>query len=520
MQLLTASFTGAQLTLIIVVSLLCVVLLAGNAVLLYLFFRKRKRRTLSDLVLQHKREQLLEELTALRQMPDTQALDDEEEDEDEDVLSEAESESVFAEAEDEDELDDEGENEGENEGEEEVLAEGGSTFNAEILAVKDMSPEMREKFGFTGEEYQRKRYYIRPTYSFEAKLRASSDEVKDRYMRIFANFKKYERVNNKMSFRRERIYIGRKTVALLLFKGKKLCVAFALDPAQYAETKYRGEDVSDKKCFAQTPMLVRVTSDRRFSVVLYLIARLAAENGVSEKEKPDNLEFDLGRRNRNRLFAENKLKITILGEAPDLEDDAEESDGLTMRAGILAVKDMSAKMREAFALVGNEFNGKRYYVRYNYSFEAKLRSAKSEMKERFQSFMDEGALYHKLTAVSSFRNMRLRCRRKTLVQLFFKGKTLCVAFALDPKIYQDTKYRGEDLSGTKRFAQTPLVLKLTSSRRLGYAKYLLTVLAQAEGLEITATPDSLQYDVKTLTRNELFAKKLLKINIIGEVPQK
>lgn len=68
------------------------------------------------------------------------------------------------------------------------------------------------------------------------------------------------------------VYVGRKLVAKMLFRGKKLCVAFALASAEFASTKYRGEDMSGKSSYARIPMLLRLTSARRTKYAAHLAA--------------------------------------------------------------------------------------------------------------------------------------------------------------------------------------------------------------------------------------------------------
>lgn len=526
MQLLATSFSGAQLSLIISIAVICAVLFAGNAVLVYLFYRKRKRSKLSSAILQQRRDELLEELYHLRQgvlpkKPDeeqaaeTAAAEAVAEEPIEEIVPEEVPETLFADVDEEDDDFDESDEDEDDEGETlpEVAADAGS--EGDILAVRDMSDAMREKFGFVGDEYLRKRYYVKYVYGFDAKLRSSADEVKDRYKRIMGAFKSYARVNSKMSFRRERVYMGRKTLAHLVFKGKKLCVALALDPAEFENTRYRGEDVSQWKRYSGTPMLLRVTSERRLNNVLYLISQLAASFGAAASGVPAQLKFDLAKKSRNWLFNEGKLKLGILGEAPDLEDSPAE----LYTGKVLAVKDMSPLMREKLSLAGSEYDNKSYYVRFNYSFEARLRSASNEIKERYLSLINEAGLYKKLNLNTSARGVRLSYRRQTVGLIFFKGKALYVALALEPKAYEETKYRGKDLSAKKRFAATPLALKITSARRLSYAKYLLTRIAEENSIEMNPTPVRRECDLRSMTLHELFAENLVKIKIIGEVPQ-
>ena len=69
-------------------------------------------------------------------------------------------------------------------------------------------------------------------------------------------------------------------IARLSVGGKTLTLYLALDPAAYEDSKYRYEDVSDRKTYAETPMKVRVTSKRMVKYAKELIADLAAKHGV------------------------------------------------------------------------------------------------------------------------------------------------------------------------------------------------------------------------------------------------
>ena len=120
------------------------------------------------------------------------------------------------------------------------------TMDAEILTVAKTSAEAKAKLGFESSEYDQKRYYVRYSLGFDAKLRLSGDEVKERYQALMNEISQYKGVKVKSSYRQQRIYKGRKTLGLIVFCGKTLCIALALNPAEYENTKYRGIDKSDK----------------------------------------------------------------------------------------------------------------------------------------------------------------------------------------------------------------------------------------------------------------------------------
>lgn len=151
---------------------------------------------------------------------------------------------------------------------------------------------------------------------------------------------------------------------------------------------------------------------------------------------------------------------------------------------------------ESVAAIPMMVDGKQVYVRYVFSFSAKLIQSPQEVQQRYGEIMDEVNAYAKVKTSVSWRQLRIYQGRKTLAVMLFKGRKLCMAFALNPKDYEETKYRGIDLSEVKRFEKTPMLLKLTSPRKVKYAKYLFEQVALANGLEkgeVTATEFSLPY---------------------------
>lgn len=530
MQLL--AFSRAQQNLIITLAVVLAVVLAANAVLLALFFYKRKKSRLSTEELQRQRDGLLEELNKLRSGAPIEKPVEQKAEEPAQEEKPAAEESADEDDEDEDDEDfDEEEDESEDGAEDESGIETMSVdtvpatgteeaatqelLTGEILAVRNMSALMREKFGFVGDGYNRKQYYVRYSYGFEAKLRAASGEAKSYYARIMDTVRSYGKLKVTRSYRGERVYAGRKTLGLVLMRGKTLCVAFALDPADYENTKYRGRNVGDKKRFGKTPMLMRITSERKLKYAQYLIGVLAAENELAQTNENYKGTYRLGARSNKDLFAANAVKITVLGEAPDLTDD--EPAGRN-RLKILAVRDMSALMREKFGFAGEEYTDKSYYVRYSYGFEARLRSASEETKQYYSEVIAESGYYDKIKVARGFKNDRLYCGRKTVGIILLRGKTLCVALALDPADYENTKYRGTNVGDKRRFNKTPMLIKITSPRRLSYVKYLLGELAKANGAERAENPEERKYPLDILDRDGYYAAGLLKITVVAEVP--
>ncbi len=126
-------------------------------------------------------------------------------------------------------------------------------------------------------------------YSFEARLALADDEVKG-YWRAIATFARSYGVKVARSWARERIYIGRNLFALVTFKGKKLALAFAKDPAT-ADDKYHAMDMSAFKKFERTPMLMRISSPRKLKFATELLTELFEAAGLTNKKLDVKVEY-------------------------------------------------------------------------------------------------------------------------------------------------------------------------------------------------------------------------------------
>ena len=431
-----------------------------------------------------------------------------------------------------------------------------------------------------------KQVYVRYVFSFSAKLIQSPQEVQQRYGEIMDDVNAYAKVKTSVSWRQLRIYQGRKTLAVMLFKGRKLCMAFALNPKDYEETKYRGMDLSEVKRFEKTPMLLKLTSPRKVKYAKYLFEQVALANGL-EKGEVTATEFSLPYRETEQLVAEGLVRKFVSGDAegaeevqadiselirasaasqpqtgesdaqaqtsvneeaevaepdteaeaapeaekemqpaaeiaepeqpaeqPDEDEDAEDSDAEDPdeQPADFDKEDDSADYGATATVV----DGKQVYVRYVFSFSAKLIQSPQEVQQRYGEIMDDVNAYAKVKTSVSWRQLRIYQGRKTLAVMLFKGRKLCMAFALNPKDYEETKYRGMDLSEVKRFEKTPMLLKLTSPRKVKYAKYLFEQVALANGLEkgeVTATEFSLPYR----ETEQLVAEGLVRKFVSGDV---
>ena len=108
----------------------------------------------------------------------------------------------------------------------------------------------------------------------------------------------------------------------------------------------------------------------------------------------------------------------------------------------------------------------------NYSFEAKLSLASDENRARYKEIVEFAQSYG-VKVSNSWKKVRIFSKGKTYGVILFKGKTLCVAFPLEPLSPENEKYKFMDLSEFKKYAETPSVLKIVSDRKKSVAMQIL-----------------------------------------------
>ncbi|MDE5562103.1 MAG: hypothetical protein K2J01_00875 [Clostridiales bacterium] len=464
-------FNPAQVAAMIVVGVIMGLLIIANIVI-FVIYRRKQERKLCTSQLQNKRLELLNHLknitddgSLMKGVPvmHAQADDDEVEEEMTD---------------DEDAADDDNDDD-DAATPEAPLGEGEDITQNEILAVADMSEYTRRKLGYIDDEYDRKRYYVRYTQGFEAKLRAADDETKARYNDVLAEFKQFKGVKVNASFRQQRIYKGRKTLAIVLFRGKTLCVAFALDPKEYEQTKYRGIDKSDKKRFEKTPLLYKLTSERRMEYAKYLVLQLADFNVMVLDEKAELTPVDLSECTPDELYVAGALRITVLGEAPELEPEPEPELTVEDTVDGDGVADGADKEDEPDDDI--EFDTPEGRMVFDRSFTARIIQADDALKARY-SELKNYILGHKgVKNRISWRRETYSVGRKTVAMFSVRGKTLCLYLAADPTRFDNSKYNVENMSETASRRKTPLLFRIKSDRRTAYAKQLIDIVMQEQG---------------------------------------
>ena len=145
------------------------------------------------------------------------------------------------------------------------------------------------------------------SYTFEAKLILAERETQDFYLEI-ANYALAYGVKVVRSAKRERIYLGRKLFANLTFSGKKLVVAMALNPSDYADSKYKFKDMSEVRKYAETPFVMKVTSGLKVRQIKDLLTTMFVSEGL-ENQNLDIKVDKIPTKTKKQLIKEGLVKV-------------------------------------------------------------------------------------------------------------------------------------------------------------------------------------------------------------------
>ncbi len=118
--------------------------------------------------------------------------------------------------------------------------------------------------------------------SFTAKIIQLKDDSKEWYTQVKNELLSYQKVKDRMSWKKETFRLGREAIARFVVRGKTLCLLLAVEPAGFTGTKFTVEDVSAVASTADTPCLYRIKSARRAKYAKELINAVMKELGIKK----------------------------------------------------------------------------------------------------------------------------------------------------------------------------------------------------------------------------------------------
>lgn len=160
-------------------------------------------------------------------------------------------------------------------------------------------------------------------------------------------------------------------------------------------------------------------------------------------------------------------------------------------------------------LNGNE----RYIViKYSKSFLAKLIQSDETVKNYYSEIKNCLLSYKGVKSRISWRWETFRLGRKALTKLRLRGKTLSVAFALNPADYEGSKYIVESIEDVNSYAETPCLYRIKNDRRVRYCKELIEKLMTENEVQPALTTEAVDYAAMYPyeTLEALLEKKLIK----------
>lgn len=256
-------------------------LLLGNLRVLNLGFRLNAIEELADAI-----DRLLEEpeteeepISEEEPIPEEEPVEEETEEapvtEEPAVETFATVEEPVAEVENEENESDEDSEDDENEDDSLAGIDTEGLEFIDVMAEPERYAEMQEQ-----ERQGLVRLVSRYRRSFLSRLSQSRGNVQEYYSVIKNAFLSYKGVKGRVSWGYESFNRGRVKLAKVNAKSSTLYVYLALDPATLEGTKYFFTDVSNKKKYAATPVLLKIKGERKLKHALELIEKLCAEQNA------------------------------------------------------------------------------------------------------------------------------------------------------------------------------------------------------------------------------------------------
>ena len=273
------------------------------------------------------------------------------------------------------------------------------------------------------------------------------------------------------------------------------CEKFEQHPCARAEARWLEEQAREEEAFGEEQEVTEENPE--------LLTSEEAEEDAAEPEAA--VEEDEAAGDEEIAAAEAPAEDEEEGseEASAAEEETEEANEDEPAADAPEEDVPAAPPAMAEVPAGYEF-----VTRYRRSFKSRL-----IQDEKMQDFYtDIKNAFAELTGVKArlsrhCENFRFHAER--IAKLNVGGKTLTLYLALDPQQYEDTKYRYEDVSDRKTYAETPMKVRITSKRMVKYARELLADLAQKYGITITGTIP-MDYHYKYQSDEALIKKGLSK----------
>ena len=103
----------------------------------------------------------------------------------------------------------------------------------------------------------------------------ADEQTKQNFNEIAQKFESFKKAKRRDSKKFVTFSKGRTRLARITMSGKTIKCYFALDPNEFATSKYHHKDAGDKLKYEKTPFMLRVKSGRSLKYAKQLIDELA-----------------------------------------------------------------------------------------------------------------------------------------------------------------------------------------------------------------------------------------------------
>ena len=162
--------------------------------------------------------------------------------------------------------------------------------------------------------------------SFLAKMALAEDTVKGYYSELKNALLAYKGVKCRTSWGYEAFNKGRTKLARMDVKTKSLYLYLAIDPQSLVDTKYNFKDMSAKKKYAATPVLMKIRGERKFKHALELIEKICGEELQLKRLEAEPTDYRLPMMSQDEMVEAGYVKMMVgaIPVAPETEKSAEE----------------------------------------------------------------------------------------------------------------------------------------------------------------------------------------------------
>lgn len=127
--------------------------------------------------------------------------------------------------------------------------------------------------------------------TFAEKMLEADDENKAIYNMLKNEIMSYKKVSNRLTktidiFKFKGTYLAKISIA-----GKTVKLHLALDPNEYAATKYHQQDLGEKKKYEFVPLALKVKSDRSKKYAVELIEDVMQKAGLVKNDKYEAVDY-------------------------------------------------------------------------------------------------------------------------------------------------------------------------------------------------------------------------------------